>query len=490
MIRHSLFFRLAMMLLGLMLLVGTSYILITASAARNYFLETTQKLNSSVAEHLIHEVNPFKGGKVNEEALGTIMHSMMAVNPAIEVYLLDAKGTILSFVVLDKKVKQNTVDIAPVKQFIADKGNEFIRGDDPRNPGQKVIFSASAVRDNNTLMGYVYIVLQSEEYEHVTSALFGSYFLRIGTIGFGITLLVSFSLGLLLLYMLTKGIRKIQSGVQSFESGQYQSRIPVSGTDEMAQLATSINSMADTIMHNIDDLKQVDELRRELIANVSHDLRSPMAVIHGFVETYMMKKDTLSSEDQKKYLEAILINSEKLRKLVSDLFELSKLEAKQLALKKEPYVLNEMLHEMCEQFAVIARNKGISMEGEIPQKMPLISIDSALISRALHNLLDNAINYTGAGGSIKLSAKADDHHLHIHVSNTGAGISENDIPHIFNRYYKASNQKLQQSTGLGLAIAKRIVTLHNGDIRVKSLPGIETMFSIELPFHSNLQFSE
>jgi len=464
--------------------------MLTAYAARNYFLETTQKLNSSIAEHLIHEVNPFKNGKVNDEALGIIMHSMMAVNPTIEVYLLDAEGTILSFVVLDKKVKQKSVDIAPLKEFITYKDKKFVRGDDPRNPGKKVIFSASPVNENNTLMGYVYIVLQSEEYENITSAVFGSYFLSIGTIGFGIALLVSFSLGLILLYMLTRGIRKIQSGVQSFESGDYQSRIATSGNDEMAQLAASINSMADTIMRNMDDLKQVDELRRELIANVSHDLRSPMAVIHGFVETYMMKKDTLSQEEQKKYLEAILINSEKLRKLVSDLFELSKLEAKQIAIKQEPYIVNEMLFEMCEQFAVIARNKGISMKGEIPPKMPLIYIDSALISRALHNLLDNAINYTGTGGAIKLVAKVDQEHVHIQISNTGAGISENDIPHIFDRYYKASNQKTQQSTGLGLAIAKRIITLHDGDIHVKSLPGIETTFSIQLPFHSNLQFSK
>ncbi|MDZ4823249.1 MAG: HAMP domain-containing sensor histidine kinase [Flavobacteriales bacterium] len=479
---NSILLKLSFMLLTLMLLVGLAYVVITAYAARNYFLETTQRLNAQVAEHLVKEVPPFNNGVVNEEALGKIMHSMMAVNPALEVYLLDSAGTILSYVVLDKKVKLKSVDVQPVKKFIADSGQFFLEGDDPRNPGKKVVFSSAPVVENNALLGYVYIVLQSEEYENVTDALVGSYFLRVGTFSFGLTLVVAFALGLLLIFILTRSIRKIQSGVKAFEDGEYQARIPVNGNDEMAQLAVSINSMADTILRNIEDLKQVDSLRRELIANVSHDLRSPMTVIHGFVETYLMKKDSLSQEEQKQYLEAILFNSEKLRKLVADLFELSKLEAKQVVLHKEPFMMNELLSEMCTQFALLATQKEIKLESKIPQKMPPLLADLDLLSRALHNLFDNAMKYTQQNGLVKLIANVNGNNLEISLSNSGEGIREEELPHVFDRYYKATNSgNAHQSTGLGLAIAQKIMHLHNGSIRVLSKPGVDTTFLLSIP---------
>ena len=125
-LKKSIFLRLSSALFVLMLIVAISYVLITSYAARNYYLETTQKIHAQVAEHLIHEVSPFKDGQVNEEALGTIMHSMMAVNPSIEVYLLDKEGAIVSFVVLDKKVRLKTIDLVPVKEAISNQGLSFI----------------------------------------------------------------------------------------------------------------------------------------------------------------------------------------------------------------------------------------------------------------------------------------------------------------------------------------------------------------------------
>ena len=144
-IRNSLFWRISLVFLILLILIGLSYVFITAYSAQKYFSETTQKLNANVAEHMLHEVSPFVEGEVNKTALDKIMHSMMAVNPALEVYLLDNEGEILSYVVLHKKVKLRYVSLAPIKEFIACKGQKFILGDDPRNPGKKnSIFSHSS----------------------------------------------------------------------------------------------------------------------------------------------------------------------------------------------------------------------------------------------------------------------------------------------------------------------------------------------------------
>jgi signal transduction histidine kinase len=312
--------------------------------------------------------------------------------------------------------------------------------------------------------------------------LLNSYFLRVGTIGFGIALLVAFFLGFMLIVMLTKGIRKIQSSVQLFGEGNYNARIDIKGNDEMAQLAGTINTMANTILQNITDLKQIDGLRRELIANVSHDLRSPLTVIHGYVETYLMKKDSLSEEDQKKYLEAILVNSERLTKLVADLFELSKLEAKQVTACREPMALNEMLVDLTKQFSIIAKQKKVEVKVDVSEKMPLISADTSLLSRAMVNLLDNAMKYTNSGGTVRMKSEVDSSHVVISLKNTGEGIDRDDLPHVFDRYYKAPSQKPHQSTGLGLAIARHIILLHGGEITVSSVKGIETDFTIRLPF--------
>jgi hypothetical protein len=142
--------------------------------AKRYSDETTQRLNANVASHMLLEVNHFVDGKVNEDALGKIMHSMMAVNPGLEVYLLDPQGKILSFVVLDKKVRLQYVSIEPVKTFLRDKGKSLVYGDDPRNPGKSTIFSATSVQEGGIYFGYVYMILASEESENIAAALMTS----------------------------------------------------------------------------------------------------------------------------------------------------------------------------------------------------------------------------------------------------------------------------------------------------------------------------
>jgi signal transduction histidine kinase len=478
---RSFFFRISVVLFLVLSLVALSYVALTSYLARNYYLETTQRLNRDIAHHLIHEVSPFVDGKVNEEALGTIMHSMMAVNPTIEVYLVDAQGEMLSYVVLDKKVKLKAIDVAPITRALAADQNTLILGDDPRNPGKEVVFSAAPVLDGDNLQGYVYIVLESEEQELITTSLLGSYFIRAGFLTFLVTLIVAFGLGLGLIYFLTRGLRKIYAGLEAFENGDYSKRIEVTGNDELARLAMCINDMGEKILQNIDEIKKVDVLRRELIANVSHDLRSPIAVIHGYVETYMMKQHSIDEAEKKIYLEAIIHNTEKLNKMVNDLFDLSKLEAKQITPQKEPVLMHEVLLELCQQSTLLAEKRNIRFRSLIPEKQLPVSVDIQLVNRAIQNVIDNAIKYADDGGEVTVSAKMEAGNYLISVENTGDGIDAKDLPFIFERYYKGSKVGSVQSTGLGLTIAQKIVALHGGIISVESTKKLKTAFVISLP---------
>ncbi len=475
--KSSLFWRLSGGLLLMLLVLGVAYVSITVTSARKYYQETTQKLHAHVARHMLLEVNPFQNGEVNEEALGKIMHSMMAVNPALEVYLLDAEGTILKYVVLDEEVRLKNVDIAPVKRFIAEKGQSFVLGDDPRTPGAKTIFSATEVHEQGRFMGYVYMVLASEKSQNIAEALQGSYFLKIGTRAFWITLVAAFALGLLLIALLTKKLRKIISGVKQFEEGDYHLRIPDKGKGELNALARTFNHMADTILQNMEDLKEVDSLRRDLIANVSHDLRSPLAVIHGYVETLLIKNDRLSKDQRKQYLEIVLKNSDRLSKQVSDLFELSKLEARQVEVLKEAFNLKELLKDTAQQYQGLAKEKGIQLQTDLPENA-LVKADIALVQRALQNLLDNALKFS-SGGKVKLLLKQQEEKWLVAISNTGKPIASEKLNKVFDRYYKDADRSTD-STGLGLAIVKNIMDIHESKIWAESTPQGLTTFCFTL----------
>lgn len=479
----SLFWRISVSFALVLLIVGCSYVFITATTAQRYFQETTQRLNATVADYLIKEVNPFLNGKVNEEALGTIMHSMMAVNPGIEVYLLDPEGEILSFVVLDKLVKLKRVDLDPVEDFLATGGEEFVLGEDPRNPGEKSVFSATAVYEEDQLLGYVYIILASEKFETIASGLLGSYWMKLTFESILITMVVALLIGLVLFGLLTRHLRKIVQAVEQFRDGNLQARVPEAQSEsELAVLGNTFNHMADTILGNIEELKKVDSLRRELIANVSHDLRNPLAIINGYVETLQMKGDSVSEEDREKYLKIIGASTDKLSQLVSDLFDLSKLESGQMTLKMERMKIQELLYDSSLKYELLAQSKDIKITTQICQNLPLVKADLYLMDRVIQNLLDNAVKYTPEKGEILIDACESNGGVSIKIRNSGSGIPQKDLESIFDRYYMIDKERKGiEGSGLGLAIVKRILEVHGSEIEIESDSVSYTEFGFDLP---------
>jgi len=481
---RSLYWKISLAFTLVLLVIAFSYMLITTHAAKNYFMHTTQKLNASVADYLVEEVSPFKNGQVNEEALGTIMHSMMAVNPGIEVFLLDPSGEILSYVVLDSKVKLKRVNLAPIKQFIATEGEQFIVGDDPRSTDFKTIFSATEIYEEDKLLGYVYITLASEKYEEIASSLLGNYWLNLTFNSFIIALIVALLIGLVLTILLTRNLRKIVKTVNQFKEGNLKARIPKMKTNsELAILSSTFNQMADSILHNMESLQNVDNLRRELIANVSHDLRSPLAIINGYVETLMLKGDRITKEERENYLNIINSSTDKLTKLVADLFELSKLESGQMQLKLEPLKIQELLYDSCLKYELLARTKNVTLKTDISESLPTVKADLYLIDRVIQNLIDNAVKYAPENGSVVMKAYYcnTSRRVCVSIKNSGEGIPEKDLPAIFDRYYMVNKEKNKiDGAGLGLAIVKKILEIHESEIKIISDSETYTEFVFEL----------
>ncbi len=454
---------------------------ISVQSAAKYSVEVNQRMNRDLATSTVEVIQPLmKDNIASEEAIADLMHSMMVINPIVEVYLLDPEGKILKYVAPDKVVKLEKVNLAPVKEFIADPNHSIIYGDDPRNPGEFKTFSAATITDGNVLKGYIYIVLASQVYVSAAQTVIGSYILGLSIRSVIIILIISALVGLLAIWFITKKLNPIIDGIQEFKKGNLASRIDVKSEGELDRIALVFNQMADTIEQNINELKGVDNLRRELIGNVSHDLRTPVASIQGYAETLILKEDTISKEEQKKYHEIIFKSCGRLQRLVEDLFELSKLQTNQVELHSEPFSIAELIYDIVNKYRILSQKKGINIDTVIAKNVPLVEADLSLINRVLQNLIDNAIKFCREGDSIRIEIDTNEpEKVEVRVVDSGPGIKKEDLPNVFHRYFKGGND--EHSTGLGLAIVKKIIDLHHSNIQVSSQYGKGTQFTFDLP---------
>jgi signal transduction histidine kinase len=294
-------------------------------------------------------------------------------------------------------------------------------------------------------------------------------------------------IGFLLMSLLTRRLRRLSIAVREITASRFENELRLEQTDgkgdEIDHLGAAFDSMSRQIRAQLDELKQNDTLRRELVSNISHDLRTPLTTMQGYLDTLSIKGDGLSESEREKYLGIIRNHSRRLGDLIEDLFELSKLDAATLVLRSESFSLSELLQDVVQDFQIEAERRGISLEVETDDGLSEINADIGLIQRVFENLVRNAIAYTPEGGEIRLSVEEQGNHIAVAVADTGQGIPESAIPRIFDRFYRAENgeEARSSSSGLGLAIVKRILDLHGSRITVSSKLGTGTRFEFSLP---------
>ncbi len=481
---NSLFWRISAVFLIILVFIAIAYVFITMHYSRQYFDEVNQRLNHNTAKNIVEHSKPFYNGEVIQPALQEMFDHVMAINPSLEVYLLDTSGKIIAWFPPEKKITLSSVNLNPVQKFMSSDVDESIRGDDPLNPAEQKVFSVSPLMMNGMQYGYIYVVLSSEEYAAASKFLRGNYMIKIGSRAMIITLLATLLVGLLIIRIITKNFSRILEVMKKFKEGDLTARVKVKSTGDVKQVAVIFNEMADILTQNIDKLKEVEVLRRELIANVSHDLRTPISIIRGYVETLQMKEQTLTEADRKRYTNTVMESTKKLERLVNELFELSKLEAKQVQPKKEPFFISELVSDISNKYQLIAKDKNISINSSLTKDLPPVFADVSLIERVMQNLIDNAMKFTPDGGKIMISTQKNDSGIEVIVSDTGVGIPEDERDQIFNRYYKANNfTDLKNSTGLGLAIVKKILDLHDSSLDLLSQVNTGSSFVFKLPVY-------
>lgn len=483
----TLYSRLALTLFILLCLVGLILFQLIGHSSTLYQQEVSQKLNSSLAEYIVAEKPLMQDQEINHQALDGLFHNLMVINPSIELYLLDKQGSVLGYSAPAGTVKRKQIALEPLIEFLSGNAQFPLKGDDPRNLERQKVFSAAEINNENGLQGYLYIVLGSEQYDDVVQMLDSSYILNSASIVLLVALSAALLGGLIVFSFQTRRLRLLCNIIASYVSRNKDDdallRFPETGktNDEIDELGQQFNAMADKINKQIHDLKKMDGIRREMVANVSHDLRTPLTTMRGYLETLLLKSEELSADEQKQYLETALRHSQHLAKLVEELFELARLDSCESVVYSEPFSMGELVQDVTQTFLLRAEEKSIQLDASLNPDAPLIYGDIAMMQRVLENLLENGLRHTPEGGRINVSVNVDSGNVFVQISDTGCGIHEQDVPRIFERFYQQDiNRTDRNSSGLGLAIVKRILELHGSAIKVNSEINKGTTFSFRM----------
>lgn len=484
----TLYGKLAAVLLVLFCSIGLLYIVLTLFTTRMYLQEVNQKFNRALARHLVTDRLLMKEGVVNHEALKELFHMLMVINPNIEIYLVDPNGTILTFSAPPEKVKRSRISLEPVRRFLSETEAFPILGDDPRDVERKKVFSVSPIPVSGEPEGYLYIVLGGEEYDSAVEMLQGSYIVRLSLWTALAGSLFALLAGLLVFSFLTRRVRKLASTMETFAKSDFSEQMDVTlnveppkhDRDEIDRLVTTFNRMVQRILLQVTKLKESDTLRRELVANVSHDLRTPLASLHGYLETLLIKEGKLTAEEQRNFLDIAVKQSERLRQLVGELFELAKLDSRETQVHCEPFSLGELVQDVTQKFLLTAEQKQVTLQTNCRADLPFVLADIGLIERALENVIQNALRYTPAGGTVTVALTQEANKVTVQIADTGCGIPEQDLPYIFDRFYRVERQQRSDGAGLGLAITKSILELHGCRIEAHSTLNAGTTICFQL----------
>ncbi|MES9930771.1 MAG: HAMP domain-containing sensor histidine kinase, partial [Candidatus Thiodiazotropha sp. 6PDIVS] len=252
--------------------------------------------------------------------------------------------------------------------------------------------------------------------------------------------------------------------------------------DEVERLGAAFEEMAKTIADQWGQLKQQDRLRRELVAQVSHDLRTPLAVLYGYLETLNMKQGTLDKDQEQEYLRVALKQSKRLKVMLEDLFELAQLEAREKKPTCEPMPLAELVQDVIQKFQLPAHQIQVRIEWTVPQSPPFVKADFAMTERVLDNLIGNALDHTESGGTVSVSISQQGEQALVMVLDDGEGIPELELEHIFDPFFRKRKIGHEDGhAGLGLAIARRMVELQGGTIKAENSDTGGACFSFTLP---------
>jgi signal transduction histidine kinase len=314
---------------------------------------------------------------------------------------------------------------------------------------------------------------------------------RYGLVGL-IALLLAIGAALIIERSIVMPVRRLRATTQQLGAGDLTARAPIKESGEIGDLARAFNTMADRIKEREQRLTELDRLKSDFVSSVSHELKTPLTTIK--VLAHLLQRSSLPHEERLDYAQTIATECDRQINFVGNLLDLSRIESGAYKLTKAPVDVGKLIESCVEVDRYRSKSLGLALMTEIPQGLPRIEVDFEASCRVIRGLVDNAIKYTPEGGRVVVSARVDDDMVAIAIEDNGAGIHPDDLPHIFEKFYRARSAAVEEEydrpaspgtaapgVGLGLYLAKHIIEQLGGRINVESEGGAGTVFTLLLP---------
>ncbi|HKP80771.1 MAG TPA: ATP-binding protein [Pyrinomonadaceae bacterium] len=455
---------------------------ILPNALTDYLVSEMRERNSwaVVTDRTVDEARPIviiavpiqKGGaviaRIDGAAISQLFESI-ELSPQVIISVVDSDGRILyrrrgSEASLDAEVSW-----APLSSVLTSERTNVTELTSPID-GIKRVYGMAHVRDTG-LVAMIGIP-SSTLYEPARRRL-----IRYGLTGF-IALLLALGAALVIERSIVKPVRRLRATAQRLGGGDLTARAPGLGGGEIGDLGTAFNTMATQIAEREERLTELDRLKSEFVSNVSHELKTPLTTIK--LLAHLLQKSGMTEEEKLDFAKTIAVECDRQIEFVGNLLDLSRIESGAYKLRKTRVNVRELISSCVNVERHRAESLGLRLTTNIHARLPEISGDFEALRRVMRGLIDNAIKYTREGGHIAISAREADQTIAISISDTGKGIPENDLPHIFDKFYRVASES-QSGVGLGLYLAQHIVVQLEGEITVESKPGVGTTFSVILP---------
>lgn len=456
--------------------------------------EVIQGLSRGLAAHIAQRTELMDAGGLRPDAVRRLFGQLMVVNPSVEVYLLDGEGRITGDDAPPGHIKRGRIDLAPLRRFLAGAPLPIL-GDDPRSlDGRKVFSAAPLPGADGKPVGYIYVILLGETRDALAARTAASAVLHNTLRSTALVAILALAAGLIAFRSITRPLRRLAEALSGFDPGADPARQPAlagiplprgaaaparkrNTKDEIEVLETAFAQMAARLGEQWSALARSDQQRRELVANISHDLRTPLTSLHGYLEILAVKGDALSESERRRYLATALAQSDKVGKLAQSLFELARLEHGIVAPQWEDFSLPDLIQDVLQKFELAARAKRVTLEGRIPSRLANVHADVAMIERVLTNLIDNAIRHTPEGGTVRIELLPREDGVAVRVADTGPGIPRELRAGLFRRALNAGDT---HRGGLGLLLVQRMLRLQGSEIRLLDVEETGAVFEFLL----------
>lgn len=486
--RFSLSQRLTLLFILLLMLCATVACAVQLYSSMQYGNAMVQRLSGGLAQQIVQREPILDAqGRVDRSVLKPLFDRLMTFNPSVELYVVSSDGELLADAAPPGHIQRQKIDISPLQTFLSGAAMP-VYGDDPRSQSQKV-FSVTPLRQDGELKGYLYIILQGEESNALAEMAWHKAFWS--TVLWSLLWVALFGLlaGLLIWYWVTRPVKRLTMDVAGLEQDsitaikQLAAQQPeTTVSDEVAVLRNTFIELARKIAGQWDQLADSDRQRREFIANISHDLRTPLTSLLGYLETLSLKSATLTPQETQQYLATALRQGHKVRHLSQQLFELARLEHGSIKPQLERFAIGELIQDVAQKFDLTIETRQLHLQVDMPHPLPLINADVSMIERVVTNLLDNAVRHSPQGSTIRLKVWQEEAQLQVEVSDSGPGIDEALRDQLFQRPSVLGHQASREDRGgLGLLIVRRMLELHGGGIRLMdSVSGARFRFFVPL----------